>query len=116
MAVTTPAPSVVPGFEYAVRVAVSSAEPVFPEACELRADVRRFSYSTDRIADLTTDNGGLLRIDDETVEIRISAVQTASISGCSVVLDLVRTDVQPENYLYLRLSLPVMSPITRGHP
>lgn len=109
------APPIAPGYDYAVRLEVDGlGDVVFPSGVELRSQVRRFSYSSHVIAELTTDNGGLVRVDDRTVELRIGGEQTASIDGRTVVLDLVRTDTAPETYLYLQLQLAVMFPVTKA--
>lgn len=109
------APPVVPGFEYAVRIEVSGGEAVFPQGVQLRAQVRRFAASGELIAELTTENGGLSRVDDRTVEVRISRDATAELAGKqSIIFDLVRTDVEPENYLYLQMQIYTITPVTRG--
>lgn len=114
MAQTIPAPPVVPGYAYAIRLEIEGEDTPFPAGCELRADVRRFVYSGVRIARLTTEDEGIVRIDDNTVEIRMSEADTSAIDGGSVVLDLVRTDVEPVAYLYVQVRLPVTKPVTRG--
>ena len=112
MAVTIPAPPIVRGYAYAVRIAVEGSAPAFPQGSRLHAQVRRFTYSP-VIADLTTTNGGLERVNDSTLEVRLSEAQTAQINGQSVMLDFVRTDVNPDAYQYLQIRLPVIKPVTR---
>ncbi|KAA0970320.1 hypothetical protein FPY71_07285 [Aureimonas fodinaquatilis] len=113
MAETIPAPPIVRGYAYAVRIAVEGSEPAFPQGSRLRAQVRRFTYSP-VIADLDTSNGGLARVSDSTIEVRLTEAQTALIDGQSVMLDFVRTDVNPDAYQYLQIRLPVIMPVTRS--
>ncbi|UHD47398.1 hypothetical protein LUX29_09605 [Aureimonas altamirensis] len=112
MADIIPAPPIVPGYAYAIQIEVAGEGAPFPAGCRLLAEIRHFTYSP-LLARLTTDNGGLARIDDNTVEVRLTAAQTAEIDGSSVILDFVRTDVDPDAYQYVQIRLPVMKAVTR---
>ncbi|UHD45342.1 hypothetical protein LUX29_20495 [Aureimonas altamirensis] len=112
MAVIIPAPPIVPGYAYAIQIEVAGDDEIFPASCRLLAELRRFTYSP-LLARLTTDNGGLARIDDNTIEVRLTAAQTEQIEGSSVMLDFVRTDVDPDAYQYVQIRLPVMNAVTR---
>lgn len=105
------APPIVPGFAYAIQIEVAGEDELFPAGCRLLTEVRRFTYSP-LLARLTTDNGGIARIGDSTVEVRLTAAQTAMIDG-SVMLDFVRTDVDPDAYQYVQIRLPVLKSVTR---
>jgi hypothetical protein len=48
------------------------------------------------------------------VEIAIPAAATANLPPGSVVMDMVRTDLQPDRHLNFTLELPVVWPVTRG--
>lgn len=112
---TISAPPVVVGYAYAVQIEVQGEEPPFPSGCMLRAELRRPSYyRAAAIADLSTENGNLVRIDERTVELRLSEAMTAAIEGASVVVDLVRTDTDPATYQYILVVLPVIQPMTRA--
>lgn len=106
------APPIVPGYAYAIQIEVAGDDTLFPTGCRLVADVRRFVYSP-LLARLTTENGGLARIDSNTVEVRLTAAQTEEIAGSSVTMDFVRTDVDPDAYQYVQIRLPVMKAVTR---
>lgn len=112
MADIIPAPPIVPGYAYAIQIEVAGEDELFPTGCRLLAEIRRFTYSP-LLARLTTENGGIARIGDNTVEVRLSAAQTEQIDGSSVMLDFVRTDVDPDAYQYVQIRLPVMKPVTR---
>lgn len=112
MADLIPAPPIVPGYAYAVQIEVAGEGELFPAGCRLLADIRRFTYSP-LLARLTTDNGGIARIGDKTVEVRMTAAQTAGVNSSSVLMDFVRTDVDPDAYQYVQIRLPVMNAVTR---
>jgi hypothetical protein len=88
--------------------------PVFPAGCALAAHVRAKVSDNTIIAALTTANGGLTRISDTVVEIAIPPAATASLSPGSVVIDMVRTDLEPDRHLSFSLEIPVVRPVTRG--
>jgi hypothetical protein len=110
-------PAIVPTYEYALRVTVEgqgSQDVMFPAGCKLRAELRAFVGAPTVIAELTTENGGLTRVDDHTVEMRVGADRTASIETKHATVDFARTDPTPDVYLYVQLKIPVLLPVTLG--
>jgi hypothetical protein len=105
-------PAIVAGYEY--RLQLEADSPVFPAGCKLAAQVRAKVSDSTVIATLTTENGGLARISDTIVEIIILAAATASLPPGSVVMDMVRTDLEPDRHLNFTLEIPVIWPVTRG--
>ena len=105
-------PAIVAGYEY--RLQLEADSPVFPSDCELTAQVRKKVSDSTIIATLTTANGGLARISDTVVEIAIPPAATANLSPGSVVMDIVRTDLEPDRHLSFTLEIPVIQPVTRG--
>jgi hypothetical protein len=105
-------PAIVAGYEY--RLHLEADSPVFPAGCALTAHVRAKVSDSTIIATLTTGNGGLARISDTVVEITIPPAATASLSPGSVVMDVVRTDLDPDQHLNFTLEIPVIRPVTRG--
>jgi hypothetical protein len=105
-------PAIVVGYEY--RLQLEADSPVFPQGCALVAQVRAKVSDNAVIATLTTANGGLARISDTVVEITIPAAATASLPPGSVVMDMVRTDLEPDRHLNFTLEIPVIRPVTRG--
>jgi hypothetical protein len=104
-------PAIVAGYEY--RLQLEADSPVFPAGCELTAHVRAKVSDSALIATLTTANGGLTRISDTVVEIAIPSAATANLSPGSVVMDMVRTDLEPDRHLRFTLEIPVVRPVTR---
>lgn len=105
-------PAVLIGYEYALQL--EAAAGIFPSGAQFVAQVRAKRSSADLIATLTSDNGGLIRINDQTLEIRIPASATGMMTAGAVFIDIVRTDTIPPRHLQFSLEIPVTVPITRG--
>ncbi len=105
-------PAIVAGYEY--RLQLEADGPVFPVGCALSAQVRGKVSDSTVIATLTTGNGGLVRISDTVVEITIPPAATVNLPPGSVVMDMVRTDLEPDRHLNFTLEIPVIRPVTRG--
>ena len=105
-------PAIVAGYEY--RLQLEADSPVFPQGCMLAAQVRTKVSDSAVLATLTTANGGLARISHTVVEITIPATATANLPPGSVVMDMVRTDLEPDRHLNFALEIPVIRPVTRG--
>jgi hypothetical protein len=105
-------PAIVAGYEY--RLQLEADSPVFPAGCALTAQVRAKVSDSAVIATLTTANGGLARISDTVVEVTIPPAATANLPPGSVVMDMVRTDLEPDRHLNFTLEVPVIRPVTRG--
>jgi hypothetical protein len=87
----------------------------FPEGCTLLADIALFVGAV-AVTSLSTEDGTITRIDDDTIEIVIPGAATALLTNTSAQLDLVRTDPSPDEWLGLRVQLPVEQPITAARP
>lgn len=105
-------PALIAGYAYKLQLETDVA--TFPEGCTLTAHVRTKVSATTVLANLTTANGGLTRLSDTVLEISIPGHATASLNAGSVVLDVVRTDLEPDRHLNFNLEIPVIMPITRG--
>lgn len=105
-------PAIVAGYEYKLQIQTDGG--TFPVGCTLTAHVRAKVSDSTVLATLTTANGGLTRISDTVLEITISPTATAVLHVGSVVLDVVRTDLEPDRHLNFHLEIPVIKPVTRG--
>ena len=105
------APPIAQGYPYAVQFEAAGRDVVFPAGIGLRAQVRE-RFTADLITELTTENGGLVVINPQTVEVRIPASATSQASSF-LMLDLVRTDQPDEQYLYFLLKIPVSQTVTK---
>jgi hypothetical protein len=113
MAVQSVSP-IAAGYVYKVRLQVTGEEPLFPAGCRLRAQVRPFEAAELVAGILTTENGGIVRVDDMTIDLVMPAELTDAINNDRACLDLARVDVEPDEWLGLALQLPVVEPITRA--
>jgi hypothetical protein len=105
-------PPIYPGFEWNATIALKTKSPFFPEGCRLRADIRA-NPNSPIIGSLTTENGGLRRIDDERIAITIPAETTALITATRVIFDPIRTDIV--RHLGFRVTIPVEKSGTAPH-
>ncbi|MGR6327710.1 hypothetical protein ACU5AX_01455 [Sphingomonas sp. XXL09] len=105
-------PPIAAGYSYRVRLQVTGEEPVFPLGCRLRAQVRPYVGSPDVAGTLTTENGGITRIDDSTVELDLPEGLTSNIGNDAAWLDLARADLDPDEWIPVQIKLPVLVPVT----
>lgn len=99
---------------YAYRLRLEAEGPLFPAGAAFTGQVRAKLGDADVLATLTSANGGLVRISDQELDLNIAAADTATMPVGSVVIDVVRTDVEPDLHLGFALEIPVMQPVTRG--
>ena len=112
---TTTAPPIAVGLPYSVQITVVDYDDVpFPSGCTLVGHVRDFAAASSLIAELTT-GAGITRIGDATVQIDLTAAQTAAIRNTTVTIDFVRTDVDPDAYTYVQATIDAITPATRGY-
>lgn len=100
------------GYAWAQRVKVTSSSSVFPPDVALTAHVRP-SRTDAAFITLTTANGGIVRVSDTEIDIKLTAAQSATCSPGTVVLDIARTDATPNVHLGFSLTVPVIQPVTR---
>jgi hypothetical protein len=110
-------PPVGAGFQYRLRLKatplVDGDAPAFPVGCQLRAEVRAFAAADDLAGALTTQDGTIVRIDDDTIELDFPRSVTGEIDNSTLTFDLVRTDPSPDEWMGIQVRLPVIQPITR---
>lgn len=105
-------PVILIGYEY--RLQLRAEVDLYPEAARFTGQLRRKVSDSEILATISTENGGVLRQDDRTIEIVLAPTMTAGLIPGSVVLDLVRTDLHPDRHLGVLLEIPVAQPVTRG--
>lgn len=108
------AKAIMAGYGWSCRVTMTAATPPFPAGVELVAHVRAKASSSAILATLSTANQKITRVDDNTIDISIPGADSAAFKDGSVVLDLVRTDTDPDTYVGFKLQVPVETPVTRG--
>lgn len=104
---------IIPGFPWDVTLRVKSKNPFFPEGA-YRAEVR-VNPNSAVITTLTTENGGLIRLDDGRMQVVIAGAGTASIRSETVYFDVIRVDEAEDVHTGLRVHVPVNRTITAAH-
>lgn len=99
------------GYAYTQRLVADAA--IFPEGASFTAHVRSRVSAAETLATLTT-GAGITRLSDTEIEITIPASATQTMPVGAVVMDLVRTDTDPDQHLQFVLEIPVQLPVTRG--
>lgn len=112
MRMTFEGPAILPGYAYQLRLEAES--DLFPEDARFLAHLRTTPSSDQVLAVVASDTGGFMRINDREMDLVLSAEQTATLPLGRVVLDIIRTDLNPLQHLGLFLELPVLQPVTRG--
>jgi len=105
-------PTILIGYRYELRIEADGA--LFPEGAAFTGHVRSKAVATDVLVALSSDGGGFVRASDNELDLVITAAQTSGLSVGSVVVDVVRTDLDPDLHLGFSLEIPVMLPVTRG--
>ena len=104
-------PVILIGYEYRLQLQVEV--DLFSQEALFTGQLRRIISDEAVLATLSTANGGVLRVDDRTLEIVLPPEVTATLSPGRVVLDLIRTDLDPDRHLGVLLEIPVVLPVTR---
>jgi hypothetical protein len=105
-------PVILIGYEY--RLQLEAEADLFPQAAAFAGQVRRAVTEGTVLTTLTSANTGVRRLDTRRLELVLSPEVTATFSPGSVVIDLVRTDLDPDRHLGILLDIPVALPVTRG--
>ncbi len=104
-------PVILIGYEY--RLQLEAEAVLFPEGADFAGQLRATITTASVLAELTSSEGSILRLDDRTIEIILAPALTSGLSQGGIVLDLVRTDLTPDRHLGFLLEIPVALPVTR---
>jgi hypothetical protein len=99
---------------YAWRLQIEAEAPVFAEGARYVGHLRLKPSDSTLLAELSSADGGIEHISTTVLELSLTPSQTAGLSPGRAVLDLVRTDLEPDLHLGFLLEIPVMLPVTRG--
>lgn len=99
---------------YAWRLQIEAEAPIFAEGARYAGHLRLKPSDPTLFAELSSADGGIEHISTSVLELSLTPSQTAGLSPGRVVLDLVRTDLEPDLHLGFLLEIPVMLPVTRG--
>ena len=104
-------PVILIGYEY--RLQLEAEANLFPNGASFAGQVRSAITAATVVAELSSAAGSVLRVDDRTLEIVLAPAVTAGLAPGGIVLDLVRTDLEPDRHLGFVLEIPVALPVTR---
>ena len=99
---------------YAWRLQIEAEAPVFFEGASYAGHLRLKPSDPTLLAELSSADGGIQHITATVLELSLTPSQTAVLSPGGVMLDWVRTDLNPDLHLGFLLEIPVMLPVTRG--
>lgn len=110
-------PAIARGYPWRIRLTLTlpagETGDVFPVGVALRAQVRSARNAPSALGELTTSNGGLTRVSGLSLDLVMPASITAQLAaGGMAHLDIVRTDVDPDEYVGVYLRVPVLQPVT----
>lgn len=104
--------AIVAGYRWSLRIKANTT--AFPSGVAITGHVRRKIGDANVLATLTTDNGKIVRVDNNNIDIFVDGETSKDWTPGTVVMDFVRTDVDPDAYLGFILTVPVSLPVTRG--
>jgi hypothetical protein len=99
---------------YAWRLQIEAEAPIFADGASYAGHLRLKPSDPTLLAELSSDDGGIQHITTTVLELSLTPSQTAGLSPGRVVLDLVRTDLEPDLHLGFLIEVPVLLPVTRG--
>ena len=99
---------------YAWRMQIEAEASVFAEGASYTGHLRIKPSDLTLLAALSSANGGIQHITATVLELSLTPSQIAVLTPGRVVLDLVRTDLEPDLHLGFLIEIPVMLPVTRG--
>ena len=99
---------------YAWRLQIEAEAPVFVEGASYAGHLRLKPSDPTLLAELSSADGGIEHVTETVLELSLTPFQTSALTPGRVVLDLVRTDLEPDLHLGFLLEIPVMLPVTRG--
>ncbi len=102
------------GYDWAIQVSFANSPITFPAGATFIAQVRKDPNAETVLATLTTANGGVIRISDKVIQIRLSGSITNDWPDRTAYIDVVRNDGGLKQHLGFILKVPVRRAITRG--
>ena len=102
------------GTEWRLKFTINStALEAFPVDATFVSQIRATPESTEVLATLTSENGGVTRVSGNQIELYLPADASKNWSSGKVVLDVIRTDAGDDVHLGFDLKIPVKRSVTR---
>jgi len=100
-------------FGYDFKMRLNATADIFPAGIAMTAHVRA-EIDGPILATLSTANGKLVRAGNRDLDITISGTDSVNWTAPSIILDIVRTDTTPDEYLGIVLTITTSKAVTRG--
>lgn len=108
-----PARAIRTGSDWALKIEVRSASlEAFPADATFVSQIRE-TIDGPVIAEMTTANGGVARVSDTIIELRVPGSTTRDWLYSEVMLDVLRTDTNDPIHLGFDMKVPVKRSVTR---
>lgn len=108
-----PGPAIRPGYPWSLQIETPQTA-FFPSSMKISGQFRAQAGAAQVLASISTEQGGVVRITDQKIELRLTPQQTAQMEAGVVVFDLIRTDTDPKRHLYIEITVPVRTSITQA--
>lgn len=106
--------ALVAGYLWSIRIEMDEA--AFPVGVAVKGQVRYKVADPIVLAHLSTIDGSLIRVNDTQIDVIIDGDISKDWKAGDVVFDLVRTDLDPDQYLGFQMVVPVVRTVTRDLP
>jgi hypothetical protein len=105
--------TIIPGIDWAqsFRVVANSGTP-FPSGVQIKSHFREV-ISGELLTELSTDGGGIVRVSNSIIEMKIAGTVTKNWTMKTVYFDWVITSADPDEYGDFVFKIDVYRPITR---
>lgn len=101
------------GAEWRLKFSISSSAPIsFPDTAKFKCQIRA-KPDEKVLAEMTTDNGGIIRVNDNSLELYMKGDKSKNWKVPHVLLDIIRTDLMEPVHLGFTLKVPVNRSITQ---
>lgn len=106
--------TILTGYEWRQAVVVTGSPAAFPSGCALAGQARVTDATGRLVSTLTTANGKIVRVSDTEITLIIPPEETAALQEGVVVVDVVRTDLDPPAHFGFEIAAPVRRPPSRA--
>ena len=106
-------PPIYPGYPWRLTID-AGATALFPSGITIAAQFRLTVDSATVLATISTADGSIVRVSDTQINLILPDTATDDFEVGTVFVDLVRTDLAPDEHMGIRLQVPVVQPVTRG--
>jgi len=104
--------SITPGYPWSLSLTTSNNNVSFPANSTYIASIKQTEDYSTILGTLSSANGNFSVLSNNNLLISMSGNTTSNLIGSQVVFDLVRTDTVSPMYVGIKITVPLMVPIT----